>query len=93
VSVMGLKTADVGYYTKSSQAEPAYEPGRRPCPVCGEQPTDETVRTICVAPIEDRMSSAFYRIHRACSDGLTSEQSIALDEQAMRLANCRGASA
>lgn len=74
----------IGYYTDPRQTVPEHDPGCVACVICGEAWTDDTVRTICLAALENPVASLFYRGHRKCFDALTEAESIAWDERVLR---------
>lgn len=66
-----------GYFTDAGQTEPAYDPGLDVnCPVC-QQRLAAPVKTISVRADDAR--SYFYRVHKACHEGLTEAQESDLD--------------
>lgn len=67
---------DVGYYDTTS-GPPKYDPGIRPCLLCGVPWTDEDVRTHSIRGDDNK--SLFWRAHRTCAVAATPEEITAVD--------------
>jgi hypothetical protein len=86
-----LSLNEIGYFTEPGQTTPSYEPPFPcRCPVCGGTVDDSNARTVSCTPMNARLLSVFYRLHRQCADGLTPYEHAALDAQAMRLVGAGG---
>lgn len=58
----------VGYFTDSTQEEPAYDPPHdAPCLVCWRPLTADDVRTISMLAFGAAVS-VFFRVHRTCCE-------------------------
>jgi len=68
--------ADVGYYEGTGKT-PTYEPGVRPCLLCGVPWTNDNVRTYCIRG-DDKLS-LFWRAHKTCGERASSEEITAVD--------------
>jgi hypothetical protein len=71
----------IGWFDDARQQEPTRDPGLSvPCVCCGEAMTMENVGTVCVMAYDGTAErSLFYRMHRACRDARSDEDSGAMD--------------
>lgn len=76
----------IGYFSDADQATPAYDPGPdAPCPVCGHVLAGERVRTHSILHPDVPGLSLFYRVHRACQDGMTPDAFQGIEDRMLDL--------
>lgn len=67
-----------GYFDQADQLTPAHDPGLAvDCPVCHMPLARPVATTSLMVPGDVR--SYFYRMHKACRDGLTEQQETNID--------------
>ncbi len=67
---------DIGYYDNPN-GPPKYEPGIRPCLLCGEPWSDGDVRTYSIR--RDNALSLFWRAHKSCAVAASDQDITAVD--------------